>query len=66
MRAVSYQQLHSVALLLVPLLTPAGSATRLVAGASFAGGIVCFSGGLYGHGEGGAGSTGPHYSRRRG
>lgn len=50
-RAVSYQQLHSVTLLLVPLLTPAQSLTRTIAGASFSTGILCFSGGCYGYGR---------------
>ena len=46
-RANAYQQLHSVGLLLTPLLTQPGSNTRVIAGSSFAAGIALFSGGLY-------------------
>lgn len=38
-------------LLLVPLLTPPGSAVRTLAGGLFTSGICLFSGGLYGTGR---------------
>lgn len=47
---VAYHQLHSVALLLVPLLTPPASTVRTLAGGLFTSGICLFSGGLYGTG----------------
>ncbi|TFJ88755.1 hypothetical protein NSK_000323 [Nannochloropsis salina CCMP1776] len=46
-RANAYQQLHSLGLLLTPLLSEPHSKLRPLAGFSFASGIVLFSGGLY-------------------
>ncbi len=46
-RAVHYQQLHSVGLLLTPVLTQPGSLARVLAGTSFSAGLLLFSGGLY-------------------
>lgn len=50
-RAVHYQQLHSVGLLLVPLLTAEKSFQRVAAGSFFTAGIALFSGGLYATGK---------------
>lgn len=42
-----YQQIHSVGLILVPLVTAPGSMLATAAGSLFTTGIVLFSGGLY-------------------
>jgi uncharacterized membrane protein YgdD (TMEM256/DUF423 family) len=51
-RAVHYQQIHSLAMVLTPLVTLPSSAHRLAAGGLFGIGITLFSGGCYAYGEG--------------